>query len=104
MIIATCLWVSVWFCELKALLEHKAKVYLAARSKEKADAAIADLKEATGREAIYLEIDLSSMDSVREAAKVFLRWVHAFRQSLTVLTDPSKERELHMLFNNACVP
>ena len=66
-------------------MEHNAKVYLAARSKEKADAAIAALKEATGKEAIFLELDLASLASVRKAADEFL----------------SKESELHILFNNA---
>ena len=43
--------------------------------------------EETGKEAIFLELDLASLASVKEAATVFL----------------SKEEELHMLFNNACV-
>ncbi|KIP08126.1 hypothetical protein PHLGIDRAFT_70021 [Phlebiopsis gigantea 11061_1 CR5-6] len=72
---------------VKALLEHNAKVYLAARSRAKAEAAIADLKTATGKEAIFLELDLSSLASVRRAAEEFL----------------SKEHELHVLFNNAGV-
>ena len=69
----------------QALLQHNAKVYLAARSKSKAEAAIKSLKEATGKEAIFLELDLSSLDSVKKAADEFL----------------SKEHELHVLFNNA---
>ncbi|KAH9932785.1 NAD(P)-binding protein [Epithele typhae] len=52
----------------KELLKHDAKVYLAARSKERADAAIARLKQDTGKEAIFLPIDLSSLTSVRIAA------------------------------------
>ncbi|KAJ3554361.1 hypothetical protein NM688_g3147 [Phlebia brevispora] len=72
---------------VKALLQHNAKVYLAARSKERAEAAIADLKTATGKEAIWLELDLANLASVRHAAKEFL----------------SKERELNILFNNAGV-
>ncbi|KAL6299640.1 NAD(P)-binding protein [Sparassis latifolia] len=69
------------------LLEHNAKVYLAARSKEKADAAIKDLKELSGKEAIFLELDLASFASVRKAVAEFM----------------SKEKELHVLFNNAGV-
>ncbi|EKM52468.1 uncharacterized protein PHACADRAFT_260896 [Phanerochaete carnosa HHB-10118-sp] len=72
---------------VKALLQHNAKVYLAARSRSKAEVAIKDLKDATGRDAIFLELDLSSLVSVRKAAEEFL----------------SKERELHILFNNAGV-
>jgi len=72
---------------IKALLEHNAKVYMASRSKEKAEAAIADLKKATGKEAVFLELDLGSLASVRQAAAEFM----------------SKEHELHILFNNAGV-
>ncbi|THG95971.1 hypothetical protein EW026_g5779 [Hermanssonia centrifuga] len=72
---------------LQALLEHNAKVYLAARSKSRADAAIADLKATTGKDAIFLELDLANLASVRRAAEEYL----------------SKEQELHILFNNAGV-
>ncbi|KAI0756275.1 NAD(P)-binding protein [Daedaleopsis nitida] len=72
---------------VKALLEHNAKVYLAARSREKAEAAIADLKQLTGKEAIFLELDLSNLAAVKAAAEKFL----------------SQEQELHILFNNAGV-
>lgn len=43
------------------------------------------LKVATGKEAIFLELDLSSLASVKKSAQEFLR----------------KEHELHILFNNA---
>ncbi|CDO72258.1 hypothetical protein BN946_scf184970.g110 [Trametes cinnabarina] len=72
---------------IKALLQHNAKVYMASRSRDKAEAAIAKLKDATGKEAIFLELDLSSLASIKRAAKEFL----------------AKERELHILFNNAGV-
>jgi len=72
---------------VKALLQHNATVYLAARSKEKAQTAIDKLKEETGKEAIFLELDLGNLASVRKAAAEFL----------------SKEPELHVLFNNAGV-
>jgi retinol dehydrogenase 12 len=73
--------------DTQVLLEHNAKVYLAARNKEKADNAIAELKDATGKEAIFLDLDLANLASVRKAADEFL----------------SKEKELHILFNNAYV-
>lgn len=72
---------------VKALLSKNAKVYLAARSQNKAKAAIEDLKQTTGKEAIFLLLDLSSLESVRAAAEEFL----------------GKESELHVLFNNAAV-
>ncbi|KAJ1309473.1 hypothetical protein OPQ81_006249 [Rhizoctonia solani] len=72
----------------KALLNKNAKVYLAARSKSKAEAAIEWLKaETNGKEAIFLELDLGSLASIRKAADEFR----------------SKEQELHVLFNNAGV-
>ncbi|OCH86008.1 NAD(P)-binding protein [Obba rivulosa] len=72
---------------IKALLEHNAKVYMACRDEVKAELANRELKEQTGREAIFLELDLASLASVKKAAQEFL----------------SKERELHVLFNNAGV-
>ncbi|KAK7682530.1 hypothetical protein QCA50_014330 [Cerrena zonata] len=72
---------------VKALLEHNAKVYMGSRSKNKAEAAIKELKETTGKEAIFLELDLGSLASVQKAAEEFL----------------SKENELHQLYLNAGV-
>ncbi|KAG9120559.1 hypothetical protein FRC07_003899 [Ceratobasidium sp. 392] len=72
----------------KALLEKNAKVYLAARNKTKAEAAIDWLKQETGgKTAVFLELDLADLASVRRAADDF----------------KSQERELHVLFNNAGV-
>ena len=58
----------------KALLEHNAKVYMASRSKDKALAAIEDLKNQTGKEALFLELDLGSLSAIRRAAEEFLRY------------------------------
>lgn len=57
---------------VKALLEHNAKVYLAARSPERAAQAIEELKADTGKDAIFLQLDLSDLPSVRKAAEEFL--------------------------------
>lgn len=57
----------------QALLAHNAKVYIAARSQEKAESAIKDLEEQTGRSAIFLQLDLADLPSVRAAAEEFLR-------------------------------
>ena len=67
------------------MLKHNAKIYLAARSQDKAAAAIASLKEETGKEAIFPKLDLGSLASIKAAAEEFL----------------SKEPELHVLFCNA---
>ncbi|KAI0059408.1 NAD-P-binding protein [Artomyces pyxidatus] len=71
----------------KVLLSRNAKVYLAARSESKANEAIAELRSATGKEAIFLRLDLADLRSVRRAAEEFL----------------SKEQHLHILFNNGGV-
>ncbi|KAH8086594.1 NAD(P)-binding protein [Cristinia sonorae] len=72
---------------VKALLDRNARVYIASRSKAKADAAIQQLHQLTGKQAIFLELDLASLSSVRRSAEEFL----------------SKEPELHVLYNNAGV-
>ncbi|KAH9973112.1 NAD-P-binding protein [Lactifluus volemus] len=72
---------------MKELLNHNAKVYLAARSAAKANAAIAELKDVTGKEAIFLQLDLADITAVRRSAEEFL----------------SKESQLHILVNNAGV-
>ncbi|KAF9055839.1 hypothetical protein BJ165DRAFT_1412265 [Panaeolus papilionaceus] len=71
----------------KALLNHNAKVYMAARSQEKAEEAIAQLKKETGKEGIWLKLDLADLNSIKSAAEEFAK----------------KEKELHVLFNNAGV-
>ncbi|KAG8892059.1 hypothetical protein FRC01_014367, partial [Tulasnella sp. 417] len=91
---------------IKALLLKNAKVYMASRSRPKAEAAIDDvsarppyagpnptnvsrnqLKQQTGREALFLELDLANLDKVRKAADEFMR----------------KEPVLHILFNSGGV-
>ncbi|KAH8110293.1 NAD(P)-binding protein [Phellopilus nigrolimitatus] len=72
---------------VKALLSHNATVYLAGRSKDKAEEAIKELKETSSNEPVFLQLDLASLASVRQAAEEFL----------------SKEKKLHVLFNNAGV-
>ncbi|KAH9973111.1 NAD-P-binding protein [Lactifluus volemus] len=72
---------------IKELLNHNAKVYLAARSAVKANAAIAELKDVTGKEAIFLQLDLADITAVHKSAEEFL----------------SKESQLHILINNAGV-
>ncbi|GAB1517999.1 short-chain alcohol dehydrogenase [Rhizoctonia solani] len=58
----------------KALLNKNAKVYLAARSKSRADDAIEWLKsETNGKTPVFLELDLGNLASVRKAAEEFKR-------------------------------
>ncbi|KAH9859027.1 NAD-P-binding protein [Lenzites betulinus] len=69
---------------IKALLQHDAKVYMASRNRTKALAAIAELRKQTGKEAIYLSLDLADLRSVKAAAREFM----------------SQETRLHVLFNS----
>jgi NAD(P)-dependent dehydrogenase (short-subunit alcohol dehydrogenase family) len=55
-------------CTLQALLHKNATVYVGGRNKEKTEAAIAALKQETGREAHFLQLDLADLASVRRAA------------------------------------
>ena len=81
------------------MLARDAKVYLAARNEDRAKAAIEDLKQVTGKEAVWLKLDLSSLKSVKAAADEFLEWVHGsnleravpdscFHQERTGITHP----------------
>jgi NAD(P)-dependent dehydrogenase (short-subunit alcohol dehydrogenase family) len=68
------------------LLSKGAKVYIAARSEEKSQRAIEELKRETGNEAVFfLKLDLADLVSVKAAAEEFI----------------GKESELHTLYNNA---
>ncbi|KAH7101214.1 hypothetical protein BKA62DRAFT_638978 [Auriculariales sp. MPI-PUGE-AT-0066] len=73
----------------RALLLKNAKVYIAARSEERALAAIADLRVSVGGHGTveFLHLDLGDLHSVKRAAEEFL----------------SKEKRLDILFNNAGV-
>ena len=61
----------------ETLLKKNAKVYLAARSETRVKAAIAELVAETGKESIWLELDLSSFQSIEKAAAEFHRYLVA---------------------------
>ena len=61
------------FMMKQALLVHNAKVYLAARSPARAQTAIDHLAKETGKEAMFLKLDLSDLTQVRRAANDFLK-------------------------------
>jgi retinol dehydrogenase-12 len=68
------------------LLSKGARVYIAARSEEKSQRAIEELKRETGNESVFfLKLDLADLASVKAAAEEFVE----------------KESELHTLYNNA---
>jgi len=58
---------------VKALLPRNARVYIASRDKQKAQEAITELKSLTGREALFLELDLANLKSVKRAAEEFMK-------------------------------
>lgn len=72
---------------IKELLEHDAKVYLAARNRKSAEETIEELRLQTGKEAVFLHLDLADLHSVKSCAEEFL----------------SRETRLHALYNNAGV-
>ncbi|KAJ7038772.1 NAD(P)-binding protein [Mycena alexandri] len=72
---------------VKALLQHNAKVYIAARNAKNSKEAIEDLKAQTGKEAEFLQLDLADLQSIKRAAAEFSQ----------------KETQLHVLFNNGGV-
>ncbi|KAJ7150178.1 NAD(P)-binding protein [Mycena filopes] len=72
---------------VKALLQHDAKVYIAARNREKVQAAIDELEEMTGKRAEFLPLDLADLHAVKRGAEEFARY----------------ETRLDVLFNNGCV-
>ncbi|KAJ3981544.1 NAD(P)-binding protein [Lentinula detonsa] len=57
----------------KQLLLKGCTVWLASRSKSKAEAAIAELKEETGKEPLFLALDLNDLQAVKESAENFKR-------------------------------
>lgn len=72
------------------LYSKNAKVYIAARSEEKVERAIASIKAfhpASEGELVFLNLDLNDFANVKKAAERFL----------------SQETKLHVLFNNAAV-
>ena len=56
-------------------MARNAKIYFACRNETKAREAIAELREVTGNEGIFLPLDLADLRSVKAAAENFMRWV-----------------------------
>jgi retinol dehydrogenase-12 len=82
--------VGIGFELTKILYEHNATVYVAGRSKEKGEKAIAALKEEfpkSNGKLEFLQIDLADLSSIKPVVELFL----------------SKEKRLDVLSNNAGV-
>jgi len=71
----------------RVLLSKGAKVYIAARSQEKSEKAIDELKETGNESVFFLKLDLTDLVAIKAAAEEF----------------NGKESELHGLYNNAGV-
>ncbi|KAJ7493609.1 NAD(P)-binding protein [Mycena latifolia] len=78
---------GIGYHTVKYLLMKNAKVYLGARSEAKAAEAINQLEAETGKKAVFLQLDLADLVSVRRAATAFL----------------AEEARLDILFNNGGV-
>lgn len=79
---------GIGFSTCRHLLEHNARVYLAARSPAKANEAIQHLKDITKKDDIhFLQLDLADLPSIKKAVDEF----------------KSKEQKLDMLFNSGGV-
>ncbi|KAF8909132.1 hypothetical protein CPB85DRAFT_1376265 [Mucidula mucida] len=72
---------------VKALLARNARVYIACRSLKRATEAINELKEEIRKEALFLEMDLADLASIKKGVQSWLK----------------KEQKLDVLFNNAGV-
>jgi retinol dehydrogenase 12 len=60
----------------QACLLHNAKVYMAMRNPEKGEAAIEKLHKDTGKTAIFLQLNLADLKSVKAASEIFLKCVY----------------------------
>lgn len=58
---------------------------MASRNKTKATEAIDKLREEIGKEALFLELDLSSLASVRRAAEEYLSYVSVHHAGVCVI-------------------
>lgn len=54
-------------------MERGAKVYILARSEQKAKTCIEELQKETGKTALFIKIELADLKSVHEAAEEFKR-------------------------------
>ena len=79
---------------------------MASRSRQRAEEAIADLKRQTGKEAIFLELDLANLKAIKKAAESFSRFVvcRVYNDCQFIFRVCSQETQLHVLFNSGCVP
>ncbi|KAJ7041567.1 NAD-P-binding protein [Mycena alexandri] len=76
---------GIGFETVKELVTHGARVFMASRSRSKAEEAIASITKDTGKSPIFLELDLADLVSVQKAARIFLE----------------KETRLDVLYNSA---
>jgi retinol dehydrogenase-12 len=75
----------------QALLNHNAKVYIAARNAQRAEEAIKDLKAETGKDAHFIKLDLADLKSIKAAAEDYTRYDPFFNCPRCVRRDSSSK-------------
>ena len=86
-----------------ALFRRNAKVYIAGPTPAEAEAAIQELKERTGKDALFVELDLANLRAIRKAAADFQRYDSSLKMKIEISSDTllgSREKQLHLLFNS----
>jgi len=90
----------------KQLLLKNAKVYLAARSESKAQAALDELEKETGKKAIFHKLDLGDLDATKKSSQEFLEYVFQPPCTMSLSNQLSylrRETKLNALIANAGV-
>ncbi|KAG2110815.1 uncharacterized protein F5147DRAFT_687339 [Suillus discolor] len=92
----------------RVLLTKNAKVYVACRDKAKGENAIRDLKESTGKEACFLQLNLANLKSIKASGEELLHGVMA--PPIEMLTDDGYDLQFgtnvlgHFYFTNIVMP
>lgn len=71
-------------------MNHNAKVYIGGRDPKRVAGAIEDLRKETGKEALFLQLDLADLQSIKRAVAEFVRCV-----AVTRLARWSSHKEAH---------
>lgn len=67
-------------------------MYIAARDQAKSESAIQELKTSTGKEAVFLKLDLGNLNAVKTAAEEFLRYNSSAHRGVLHDNSPTARR------------
>jgi short-subunit dehydrogenase len=70
---------------------------MASRSQTKAEAAIKELKEQTGKDALFLKLDLGDLKTIKISAAEFLRRVSLRLPVLCIYLEQQGTRTAHLV-------